>query len=139
MRSKSKRKRRSSNSDLVYARIRDGVFDAVMDLWQRRQLENMNLQQKDLAGKMDCSPARVNKALRGPANWTLRTFADFVAALDGEAEIRVRALEDPLAQRPNFDAYADYRDQSGAPVSELGAAGNRLARDHTQQGVAVDA
>jgi hypothetical protein len=68
------------------------------------------MQQKDLAQKMGCSAARVNKALRGPGNWTLRTFAEFLDALDGEAEISVFGLEDASSVRSNYDAYQVYTD-----------------------------
>ena len=131
------KKKRQPTSDLAYARIRDNVFDAVMELWRRRQKENDSLQQKDLAAKVGCSPARINKELRGPANWTLRTFADLVDALDGEAEVKVYGLEDPPGHRPNYDAYSDYREQSQALSPGLAGAGNLLAK-HNSQGAAVD-
>jgi hypothetical protein len=135
MRTRSKPKLHSTG-DLAYARIRDIAFDAVVELWRRRQREDPSLQQKDLAAKVGCSPARLNKALRGPANWTLRTFADLVDALDGEAEIKVYGLEDPPTQRSNYDAYAVYHGKSDSLASGAASnAGNKKAlqqHDHSQ-------
>lgn len=42
------------------------------------------------------------------ANWTFRTFGQYVEALDGELEIIVHAMEDPLDQPRNYDAYLEY-------------------------------
>jgi transcriptional regulator with XRE-family HTH domain len=99
--------RHSDSIDYTIARVRDGAFDAVMRLWRRRQAAG--LQQKDLAEKAEMSPAQINRALRGPRNWTLRTFAQFVYALDGEAEIRVCGLDEPAESKTNFHAYDGYR------------------------------
>jgi transcriptional regulator with XRE-family HTH domain len=102
MTSKSSR-RHSDLSDYGFARVRDMAFDAVHALWRRRQASGV--EQKQLAEKIKCSPARLNRTLRGPGNWTLRTFGELVEALDGEAEIRVFGLEDPVEHLKNYDAY----------------------------------
>ena len=95
--------RKTEIEDYGLARVRDKAFDAVRTLWRRRQAEGMN--QIDVARKLNRDPAWVSKQLRGPGNWTLRTFGALVEALDGEAEIIVHALEEPLSPIPNYDAY----------------------------------
>lgn len=89
-----------------HQRIKFLVFDAVQKLWHRREEEG--LKQKDLAERIGRDPAWVSKNLRGPANWTLRTLGEFVQGLDGELELSVHAMEDPIAPRPNYHAYAEY-------------------------------
>lgn len=93
-------------ADFGFARVRDLAFDAVQRLWRRRQAEGMS--QKHVADVLQRDPAWVSRRLRAPGNWTLRTFGEFVQALDGEAEITVYALEDPPADPQNFDAYEGY-------------------------------
>jgi hypothetical protein len=63
---------------------------------------------KDVAAKIGRDTGWVSKQLKGPGNWTLRTFGELVEALDGEAEIDVFGLEEPLATRTNYDAYAEH-------------------------------
>ncbi len=103
MTSKSKR-RHSDLSDYGYARVRDAAFDAVHALWRQRKAEGM--EQKDVAARIGCSPSRLNRTLRGPGNWTLRTFGELVEGMNGEAEIRVVAMEEPVPVPTNYDAYA---------------------------------
>jgi hypothetical protein len=92
--------------DYGFARIRDAAFDAVSSLWARRQSEGMT--QVDVANAIGGDPGWVSKNLRGPGNWTMRTFGTFVEALNGEALITVRAAEDPLPVRSNYNAYVGY-------------------------------
>lgn len=94
-----------------FARVRDAAFDAVLSLWRRRQSEGWK--QADLADILNRDRSWVSRNLRGPGNWTLRTFGELVEALNGEAEITVHALEEPLHPAPNFDAYIGYR--AGVP------------------------
>ena len=82
------------------------MFDAVTALWRRRQAEGMT--QKDLAHRIGRDPAWVSRSLAAPGNWTLRTAGELIQALDGEAEIRVAALEDAPERRANADAYDGY-------------------------------
>ena len=96
--------------DYGFARVRDSAFDAVWLLWERRQSEGMT--QADLAAAIDADEGWLSKNLRGPANWTLRTFGALVEALRGEAEITVRPRED-LPVRSNYHAYVDYPISSG--------------------------
>lgn len=88
------------------ARARHLAYDAVMKLWDRRRREGLT--QADLALAMGCSPAWLSRTLRGPGNWTLKTVGAFSSALDGEVEISVHALEDPITPAPNYDAYSGY-------------------------------
>jgi hypothetical protein len=112
--------------DYGFARVRDAAFDAVQSLWSRRQTEGMT--QADLASAIDADAGWVSKNLRGPGNWTLRTFGALVESLGGQAEIRVRAAEDPLPIRANYHAYVEYPEtipsSAGAPLSAT-AAGSR--------------
>jgi hypothetical protein len=91
--------------DYGFARVRDAAFDAVLSLWVRRQAEGMT--QADLAAAIDADTGWISKNMRGPGNWTMRTFGSLVEAMRGEAQIRVRALEDPLPAM-NYHAYVDY-------------------------------
>lgn len=95
--------------DYGFARIRDAAFDAVSSLWERRQSEGMT--QADIANAIDGDPGWVSKNLRGPGNWTMKTFGTFVEALNGEATITVRAAEDPLPVRSNYNAYVGYEQE----------------------------
>jgi hypothetical protein len=92
--------------DYGFARIRDAAFDAVSSLWARRQSEGMT--QVDVANAIGGDPGWVSKNLRGPGNWTMKTFGTFVEALNGEALITVRAAEDPPPVRSNYHAYVSY-------------------------------
>jgi hypothetical protein len=92
--------------DYGFARVRDIAFDAVSSLWERRQKEGMT--QADIADALGSDPGWVSKNMRGPGNWTLRTFGGLVEALRGEAQITIRAAEDPSPIRSNWHAYADY-------------------------------
>lgn len=95
--------------DYGFARIRDAAFDAVSSLWARRQTEGMT--QLDLADAIDSDPGWVSRNLRGPGNWTMKTFGAFVEGLNGEALITVRAAEDPLPIRSNYNAYVGYEQE----------------------------
>jgi hypothetical protein len=92
--------------DYGFARARDIAFDAVQSLWRRRKEEGMK--QVDIAHAIGRDTAWVNRSLRGPGNWTLRTFGELVYGMHGELEITVHGMEDPPSVRVNFDAYADY-------------------------------
>ena len=93
-------------ADYGFARARDIAFDAVQSLWRRRKQAGMK--QIDIAHTINRNPTWVNRSLRGPANWTLRTLGELVQGMNGELEITVHGLEDAPFARPNFDAYADY-------------------------------
>lgn len=84
-------------AEFGFARVRDAAFDAVATLWRKRQQEGMT--QLDLAQSIGADPAWVSRKLRGPANWTLKTFGAFVEGLGGEASITVRAMEDHPSRR----------------------------------------
>lgn len=88
------------------ARLRDQVFDAVLNLWRRRHSEGWT--QKQVAEAIGRDRGWVSKNLSGPGNWTLKTAGAFIQALDGEAQIHVSALEEPPEDRSNYDAYDGY-------------------------------
>jgi transcriptional regulator with XRE-family HTH domain len=100
----------SERREFGFARARDAAFDAVSALWNRRQSEGMT--QTDIASALGSDPGWVSKNLRGPGNWTLRTFGAFVEALNGEAQITIRALDDPPQILSNYHAYVGYEPQT---------------------------
>ncbi|HEX5278686.1 MAG TPA: hypothetical protein VFW28_01280 [Micropepsaceae bacterium] len=89
-----------------YERAKDVAFDAILQLWRRREAEGMK--QSDIAATIGWDPALVCRKLQGPSNWTLKTIGALVQGLAGELEIKVVALEDPLPDRRNYHAYAEY-------------------------------
>jgi hypothetical protein len=68
--------------------------------------------QTDIANALGSDPGWVSRNLRGPGNWTLRTFGAFVEALNGEAQITIRALDDPPQTLSNYQAYVGYEPQT---------------------------
>jgi hypothetical protein len=92
--------------DYGFARARDIAFDAVQALWRRRR--DAGMKQVDIARAIGREPAWVNRSLRGPGNWTLRTLGELIQGMNGELEITVHGMEDALPAPPNFHAYADY-------------------------------
>jgi len=97
---------RKAAADYGFARTRDLAFDAVNVLWRKRKSAGMK--KTDIAEKLGRDPAWVNRALRGPGNWTLRTFGELVEALDGEMEIIVHDLTESSVTSANYDAYLEY-------------------------------
>jgi transcriptional regulator with XRE-family HTH domain len=96
----------SQRADYGFSRVRDVAYDAVMDLWRRRKAEGMT--QAQLADALGGDAGWLSRNLRGPGNWTLRTVGRFVEALNGEVELKVHGLEDPLPSPPNYHAYIGY-------------------------------
>jgi transcriptional regulator with XRE-family HTH domain len=88
------------------ARIRNEAFEQVCLLWERRKKDGWT--QKQLAEKIGRDPGWVSRTLSAPGNWTLRTIGAFTQGLNGEADIKVVALEDAVDSPGNFDAYEDY-------------------------------
>jgi len=97
------------------ARTRDLAFDAVHSLWRRRQSEGML--QSDLAKAIGRDEGWVSRTLNGPGNWTIRIFGTLVSGLNGELEINVHALEDPVPAPSNYDAYAEYADLANSTTA----------------------
>jgi transcriptional regulator with XRE-family HTH domain len=91
---------------------------AVLILWRKRRDEGMT--QTQLAERLGCNKGWLSKKLSGPANWTLKTLGHMVEALDGELEIVVRDLREPVDQPRNFDAYED--DEQSPPDDQMGLA-----------------
>jgi transcriptional regulator with XRE-family HTH domain len=96
----------SERADYGVARVRDAAYDAVMDLWRRRKAEGMT--QTQLADALGGDTGWLSRNLRGPGNWTLKTVGRLVEALNGEVELKVHALQDPLPVPPNYHAYIGY-------------------------------
>lgn len=114
MTSQSKRIAMSAHerADYGFARVRDAAYDAVMELWHRRKEQGMT--QAQLAEALGGDEGWLSRNLRGPGNWTLRTVGRFVEALNGEVELKVYALEDPLPVQPNYHAYVGYEPEIAA-------------------------
>jgi hypothetical protein len=91
------------------------------------------MQQIDVAKAIGRDRAWVSRNLRGPGNWTLRTIGELVEALDGELEIRVYGMEDPLPVKTNYHAYAGYELYPISTVSGAVAQPTAVAAavDHT--------
>lgn len=98
-------------ADYGFARFRDQIFDAVLGLWRRRREGGWT--QKIVADKIGRDPGWVSRTLSSPGNWTLKTAGELIQALDGEAEIRVLALEDAPTTPSNYDAYEGYIREKG--------------------------
>lgn len=93
------------------ARAKDVAFDAVKVLWDRRKAEGMT--QKEFAELIGRDPGWLSRCLRGPANWTFRTFGELVVGLGGEPQISIRALEDSIGSA-NYDAWSDFDSSQAA-------------------------
>jgi transcriptional regulator with XRE-family HTH domain len=108
----------NERADYGFARVRDAAYDAVMELWGRRRAEGMT--QVQLADALGGDAGWLSRNLRGPGNWTLRTVGRFVEALNGEIELKIHGMEDPLPAPPNYHAYVGYEPQAAtvadAPV-----------------------
>ena len=73
---------RTSKAGSCRLRLRphgDLAFDAVSNLWRRRQSEGMK--KKDIAEALGRDPAWVSRSLSGPGNWTLTTFGELTPRL----------------------------------------------------------
>ena len=92
----------ADNYEIV--RIRNATFEAVHELWRKREAEGMRKQH--VAEELKRDKAWVSRALRGPSNWEFKTFARLVRALRGEVEIKIHPIEDRDASE-NYHAYKD--------------------------------
>lgn len=88
-----------------YLKARDEAFNAVYKLWCKRVDEGMS--QKDISEFLGRDAAWVSRALRGPANWTMRTLGELAEALDGVIEIGIVPVEN--LQRDNYDIYEELK------------------------------
>jgi hypothetical protein len=117
--------------DYGFARVRDAAFDAVDLLWSRRQTEGVT--QADLAANIAADAGWISRNLRGPGNWTLRTFGALVESLGGQVEIRVRAVEDPPTIRSNYHAYVEYPQTAPTSLSRAPSGGSISASGNPGQ------
>ena len=97
-----------------FERARSVAFDAVYALWLRRQAEGMT--QADLAKAIGRDEGWVSRTLSGPGNWTLRTIGTLVQGLNGELDITVHAMEDPIPDQSRPDAYERYLGNPRSPA-----------------------
>ncbi len=84
-------------ADYGFVRLQSQLFDAVHSLWRRRIAEGRTFD--DIAKRLGRSKRWVRNKYIGPAQWTLRAAGELISALDGEAEIHLPALEDPINER----------------------------------------
>ncbi|MFN3623680.1 MAG: hypothetical protein ACK4TP_06405 [Hyphomicrobium sp.] len=96
----------SELADYGQARVRDLAFDAIRELWQLRQSQGMK--QVELASKLGRDPAWVSRNLRGPRNWTFKTFGAFLVALEGDLEMVAHPMEESCVGNSNYHAYVDF-------------------------------
>jgi len=99
------------------ARAKDAAFDAIKDLWDRRRNEGMT--QTDLADLIGCDPGWLSKCLRGPANWTFKTFGTLAVGLGGDPRIAICPLEDVGSGRSNYDAWSDFDGNQAGSTGHL--------------------
>ncbi|MEH2477545.1 transcriptional regulator with XRE-family HTH domain [Nitrobacteraceae bacterium AZCC 2146] len=96
-------------ADYGVARAKSIAFEAVLNLWRRRRDQGKT--QAELAKSLGRDEGWLSKNLRGPGNWTMKTFGELVEALDGDIEIVVHGNEDTLSTTVNSHAYAGYEPQ----------------------------
>ncbi|ETA72361.1 transcriptional regulator [Mesorhizobium loti] len=113
---------------LAFLRVRDAAYDAISALWRARKAQGLS--QKDICDALDRDPAWVSRNLAGPANWTMKTFGEFVEALDGHATITVEPAES--VSLPHYDIYEDDEDDVSVMLEMMEV---RLA--HPNGGVVV--
>lgn len=84
-----------------HLRARHASYEAVMELWRRRQEEGLTV--NHLSQRIGRSPRWIKRALNGPEKWTLKTFGELVEAMEGEIEIRAlpdeRSIIEVLSDR----------------------------------------
>jgi len=127
-------------ADYGFARVRDAAYDAVMELWRRRKAEGMT--QSQLADALGGDAGWLSRNLRGPGNWTLKTVGRFVEALNGEVELKIHGLEDPLPVPQNYHAYIGYEPQTvtdPAAMFSLPSGGLAVAKPYLRKGFPVAA
>ena len=113
---KSRKKRKSTDrGDFGFAMARSAAFLAVLSLWKKRN--KAGLKQSELAKIIGRDAGWVNNQLKGPSNWTMRTFGELVEALDGEVEIQVIGRDAVISNIPNYDVYAEH-DESKSTSTE---------------------
>jgi transcriptional regulator with XRE-family HTH domain len=116
----------SHRNSLIYGveRARSTAFDAVYKLWLRREAEGMT--QADLARTIGRDEAWVSRTLSGPGNWTIKTIGTLVQGLNGELEITVHAMDDPVPDA-GPDAYERYLGKLESPAEATADAGASTA------------
>ncbi len=63
------------------------ILDVTEQIWAK--MKKLNLKQKDVAQKLDCTPAHISSVLSGSRNMTLRTLSDITDALDCDIKIYI--------------------------------------------------
>lgn len=63
-----------------------------------RLFEKSGMSQKELAKKLDTSPAYITKVFRGDANFTIETMTKLARAVNGQLQIDIAPKQSDLAQ-----------------------------------------
>lgn len=95
------------------ARAKSIAFDAVHALWRKRKAQGKS--QAELAKVLGKDEGWLSKTLRGPSNWTIRTLGELVEILDGDLEITIRAAEDVVDSKSNYNVYSEYENTIRLP------------------------
>ncbi len=91
-------------ADFGYARLRDQLFDTVLQLWRQRKSEGVTIPM--VAARIGRKPKWVKAKLSAPGDWTLKVAGALIQGLDGEfvvAAIPVHQLFDGPDKLPLFD------------------------------------
>jgi hypothetical protein len=76
----------------------------------------------------------VSRTLSGPGNWTIKTIGTRVQGLNGELEITVHAMEDPLPEPAGPDACERYLGKLGSSAeAKAGADAGTADADTTRK------
>ena len=65
-------------------RLRNDLYHFVIAKFLEQE-EARGLNKADLARRLACDPARLNRLLGAPGNWTLKTVSDLLVGISGEA------------------------------------------------------
>ena len=105
-------------------RFRNDMYDFVLKKFLDQQ-DRRGLTKANLARRLSCDAARLNRLLGAPGNWTLATVSDLLVGISGEAldpqSTRVRGKVprnmtsvDLLMEQPSniVELQSNYRSQS---------------------------
>lgn len=65
-------------------RFRNDLYDLILRKFLEQRKER-NLNQAELARRLSYDPARLNRLLAAPGNWTLATVSDLLVGISGES------------------------------------------------------
>jgi transcriptional regulator with XRE-family HTH domain len=95
-------------------RNRDRAYEAVIKALEQAHRET-GITRKQIAKKINKSPALVSTWLSGPSNWGLDTIDHLLRPIDAEMEYNIIFDRDRV--KPNFHILPDYRHWAQAPAT----------------------